>query len=359
MKHRSLSAKPDYDASAARYEAFWARDGSERPPVCVTFPKEGYKAPALDQPVYSSQKQRWTDVKTRAAQDAAYVMSREYFADSLPVAWPNLGPEVLTAFCGCGYGFTADTAWSVPCVKSASDPAPRVDFDNYYFKLLEEYTDELLKYGRGNFIVGLSDFHPGGDHLAALLDPENLAVALIEEPEGVLAMMEAATSDYFRVYRHFADRLIAEDMPLTSWTPLISDGYYYIPSCDFSCMVSNEMFRRFFLPAISAECKFMRHTIYHLDGPNALRHLDSLLEIEELDALQWVPGAGRNDLAESISIWKRAQSRGKGVQINCDVSQLGAIIDALSPRGVWFSSIGGITGREHAEKVLNEIENWK
>jgi hypothetical protein len=359
MKHRDLSAKPDYDASAARYEAFFARDGSERPPVCIRFPKDGYVWPELPRPQYSSHKQRWCDVKTRAAHDAAYVMSVEYYADSMPIVWPNLGPEIFTAFCGCGYGFTESTTWSVPCVKSPTDPTPRVDFDNHYFKLLEEYTDELLKYGRGNFIVGLSDFHPGGDHVAALLDPENLAVALIEEPDAVLAMMDAANEDYIKVYRHFADKLIAAGMPLTSWLPLISDGYYYIPSCDFSCMVSNDMFKKFFLPAIEMECNFMEHTIYHLDGPNALRHLDTLLAIDSLDALQWVPGAGRDNFAESLAIWKRAQDAGKGVQVDAHVSQLGEIMSALSPKGVWFSSIGGIQSREHADKVIAEIEKWR
>ena len=31
--------------------------------------------------------------------------------------------------------------------------------------------------------------------------------------------------------------------------------------------------------------------IFPLDGPGAVRHVDALLEGEELDAIQWVPGA--------------------------------------------------------------------
>jgi hypothetical protein len=41
----------------------------------------------------------------------------------------------------------------------------------------------LFKAGEGHFIVGLTDFHSGGDHLAALRDPANLAIDLIENPE--------------------------------------------------------------------------------------------------------------------------------------------------------------------------------
>lgn len=362
MKHRTLSLKPDYDESAARYESFWARDGSERPPVCITFPREGYVWPKIDTPAYATQKERWTDVGTRAMQSAAYAESLEYYADAMPVVWPNLGPEVFSAWCGCGYDFTADTGWSVPCIDfetGEGEEKTRLDTNNAYFRLTEEYTDRLLEYGRGKFIVGLTDIHPGGDHAAALLGPDNLAMALIENPELVKRLVRAGTDDYFSAYRHFADRLIAEDMPLTSWTPLISDEYYYIPSCDFSCMVSGDMFREFFLPAIEEECSFMKHTIYHLDGPNALRHLDDILAIDALDAVQWVPIAGKEDLDQTLAIYRRVQAAGKGVQLNCSVNDLDKVFSSLRPEGMWFSYLGGIENKAHADAVLARIERWK
>ena len=45
-------------------------------------------------------------------------------------------------------------------------------------------------------------------------------------------------------------------VPTTSWLQLIADGKYYIPSCDFSCMISTEMFEEFFLEGIIEECRF-------------------------------------------------------------------------------------------------------
>ena len=52
-------------------------------------------------------------------------------------------------------------------------------------------------------------------------------------------------------------------------------------------MVSKETFDDLFLPGIRQECRHAEASLYHLDGPNALTHLDSLLEIPELDAIQW------------------------------------------------------------------------
>jgi hypothetical protein len=37
--------------------------------------------------------------------------------------------------------------------------------------------------------------------------------------------------------------------------------------------------------------RHVERTIYHLDGPGALRHLDRLLAIPELDCAQWIQGA--------------------------------------------------------------------
>ncbi len=31
----------------------------------------------------------------------------------------------------------------------------------------------------------------------------------------------------------------------------------------------------------------MKYSPFHLDGPGALKHLDALLELDELDAVQW------------------------------------------------------------------------
>ncbi|GAG07493.1 unnamed protein product, partial [marine sediment metagenome] len=55
--------------------------------------------------------------------------------------------------------------------------------------------------------------------------------------------------------------------------------------------------------------------IYHLDGPDALMHLDDLLSISTLTGIQWVPGAGK-DLTCSdtwMPVYKKIQAAGKNV----------------------------------------------
>jgi len=148
-------------------------------------------------------------------------------------------------------------------------------------------------------------------------------------------------------------------MPITTWTPLIADKRYYVPSNDFSIMISNEMYEEFFLGGIIEECKFYDKSIYHVDGPGALRHLDSILSIKELDAVQFVPGAGNEGFEKWIPIYQKIQSAGKAIQIlDFKLSDLGLLFENLKPEGVWLSGISGIKSRDEADYALKRIKNW-
>ncbi len=63
-------------------------------------------------------------------------------------------------------------------------------------------------------------------------------------------------------------------------------GRVHITSNDFSCMVSPAMMREFFLEITVEECRLADRNVYHLDGRNAIKHLDMLLKIPELHAIQ-------------------------------------------------------------------------
>lgn len=352
-----FSCKPDYEMSAARYAAFFEREIIDRPPVVIRFPKPGVEWPKRKN--LTDNRALWLDIDDRVRVDAAAVEATDYLYDALPVVWPNLGPDILAAFYGCELSYGESTTWSSPVIKDFRDPLPRIDMTCPLFRTLCEYTDKLIEAGRGKFIVGLSDFHPGGDLLAALRGPMNLATDLIEEPDAVKELLRRLMPEYYAMYGVFYQKLRAAGMPITSWMPLINEGTYYIPSNDFSCMVSNEMYEEFFLPEIARECAFYEKSIYHLDGPGALRHLDSILSIPELDAVQWVCGAGSEGFDRWADVYRRIQKAGKSMELNCRADELDHVFEVLKPEGVWFSSISGISNREEAETIVKKIEKWK
>lgn len=351
--------KPDYAEAKERYDAFWEHEIIDRAPVCIYLPEDN--PIPVPEKKYESDRERWLDIDFRVEQMRLQMENTIYYADALPIAWPNMGPEIFSAWCGCGYNFGDITTWTDPCILDWEKDTGKAVFDqeNPLFRATVDFTQKLLDVGKGNFIVGLTDFHPGGDHLAALRDPEVLAVDMIENVEWVKHKLENSYKEYYRVYDIFYDMLRAEGMPITSWTPLIWEGKFYIPSNDFSCMISTEMFESMFVPGIIDECEFYERSIYHLDGPGALRHLDTLLNIENLDAIQWVPGAGNDGYEKWIGVYQKIQKSGKGIQLGCTIEELPRVFETLRPEGVWFASISGIDSRETADKILDRIEKWK
>jgi hypothetical protein len=123
-------------------------------------------------------------------------------------------------------------------------------------------------------------------------------------------------------------------------------------------MVSKQMFDDVFLPGIVNECRFLDRALYHLDGPGALRHLDSLLAIPELEAIQWVFGAGNEGFGRWVSVYRKIQAAGKGIQVNCDFWEIPEIVEALDPHGVYLS-VQNVPSREAALDMLKRLERWQ
>jgi hypothetical protein len=356
----SYALKPDYETVYKRFDAFWNRDIFDRALVNIMLPKDNPKpVPERNYPNYES---RWLDVDFRAEQGAVELENFHYLGEALPIAWPNLGPEIFSAWSGCPYRFGETTTWSEPCITDwEEDGASAVlDMDHPLLKLTVKFTRNLLDLGKDRFIVGFTDFHPGGDHLAALRDPEVLAMDLVDHPEAVKDKLSESYRDFFRAFDFFYKILHAADMPSTTWTPYVHDGKAYVPSNDFSCMVSPGMFREFFLPGIIEECRYYDRSIYHLDGPGALKHLDPLLDIPELDAVQWVPGAGNEGFTKWIPVYKKIREAGKSIQITrIDLNELPILFENFSPEGIWITTVQGIDSRETADAVLKRIEAWQ
>ena len=59
--------------------------------------------------------------------------------------------------------------------------------------------------------------------------------------------------------------------------------------CDTSAMFHPAMFAKFVVPALAEQCEWLDHAMFHLDGHQCIKHLDLLLGIDGLDAIEWTP----------------------------------------------------------------------
>jgi hypothetical protein len=339
-------------------DAFWEREIIDRPVVCIVAPKTDPRYPWPAPKPHATHRDRWLDVEYVADCALAGAMNCEYLGDALPQAWPNLGPEVFNAFLGMDLEFGESTSWSRPNLHDWSGiDAIAFDPANAYWRAINTITDALLARGRGKFYTGLTDFHPGGDCAAAFRDPQQLNIDLIESPDEVKRLVRKVTDLYLRVFDLSWERLRAAGQATASWPGIVSTRKWYVPSNDFSCMISPQMFDEFFLPGIAEECRALEASIYHLDGPNALGHLDSLLGIKELNAIQWVYGAGHGRASDWLPVYKRCQAAGKGLQLNLEANEFDLFMRELRPEGLYISTWVG--SREEGEALLRKVDGWR
>ncbi len=354
--------KPDFDEVFGRFEAWWRAEIIDRPLFSLRLPVPPEKRIKIPTKTFEKPRDRWLDTEYIVATAEARLANDIFFADSLPIAFPNLGPEIFSACYGCELEFGDSTSWSKPILKDLSeDSLSGLTFRMHGFpcKKLVEITEALLVAGKGRFIVGYTDMHPGGDAIAAFRDPQELLLDTIDNPEAVKKLVGRITSDFFRFYDFFYELLTAAGMPCTSWLPAVGKGRYHIPSNDFSCMISDTMFEELFIPGIIRECRYMDRCIYHLDGPQALRYLDRLLEIPEIQAIQWVPGAGCGDWRESIPVYQRMQNKHKAFYIQAiPAADLDELFTLLAPEGAWISQVSGISTIDEANAVMKKISRW-
>jgi hypothetical protein len=265
---------------------------------------------------------------------------------------------VFSAFYGCPLRFGENTSWSEPIL---FDWAPvqtlKFDWQHPFLLKLLEMTDALLEIGKDKFIVGMPDWHQGGDAIAAFRDPQNLALDMLEHPAAVKSLLSQLETDYYRLYDLFYAKLRGSGQPISTWLPLVCDDKFYIPSNDFSLMISKAMFDDIFLPGIVNDCRFLRRSIYHLDGPGALHHLDSILAIAELDALQYVPGSGNEEFNRWIPVYRHAQNAQKAIQVFCHFLEIDQVVDALDPHGV-FLCVEGVPTEDAGRLVIKRLERW-
>lgn len=348
---------PDWEQRLARQDAFWDCQVLDRPVVQITVPRDPVPcvSPSSHHP---SLRDRWFDATFQAEFAAASVSNTEYLGDALPSAWPNLGPEVLAACFGCELEFGEDTSWSVPCLHDWSD-AHHFAFseENRYWHKIEELTDALLDAGKGRFYTGLSDWQANSELLASLRDPQQLNLDMVDALPEVKRLLPEYNARWTWVVNRSIDRLKSEGQAITSWPGIASTRRWYVAQSDFSCMVSSAMFDDVFLPGVVEQIRSTDCCIYHLDGPGAIRHLDSLLAIPELNAIQWVPGAGKGRTTDWLDLYRRIQAAGKGVQIWVDMDEIDTVTEALRPEGVWLC-VNKVRDRDAGCAILKRIAKW-
>lgn len=352
-----LETKPDYAEAMARIEAWYQQQVIDRPPVRFSRHNALYDAAdAASQARYPSLRDWWFDVEAQIERFHRGMEGKHYHGETFPVFWPNLGPNVLAACYGSELAFGEVTSWAEPILHDYAQK-PVLDMQSPYLKNLEAQTRLALECAPGRYLVGYTDMHPGMDWLAALRGTQELLYDLYDEPEAALALLDDVTTGFLSFYDHFDQMLKAAGQPSVTWMEIPAEGRLHIPSSDFSTMLSADHYLQFVHPALERECSAMTHNIFHVDGKGVARHLDTILQLPNLQAIQWVQGmADDMPILQWVPLIKRVQAAGKSVVVDLQLDELDPFMERVDPEGILIC-IGTESEAQELE-IINRLLHW-
>ena len=266
-----------------------------------------------------------------------YNLSRDrYLGDGFPAVWPNFGPGVLAAFLGGQVVNNPHTTWFAPEGEPELDEVT-FDFDpaNPWFARVRDVMRAIAGRTEGRAQVGMTDLGGNLDVLSTFRPSEKLLLDLYDDPEGVKRLTWREHEVWWRAFEELDPSVRATNPGYTAWTPIFSEAPFYMLQCDFCYMIGPDTFDEFVKPELAATCARLDHAFYHLDGPGQLAHLDSLLTIDELDGVQWVPGDGSPGCAEWPEVYRKIRDAGKLIQVLGGPRAFEAVAEQLgSARGL-------------------------
>ncbi len=332
--------KLDWDKTKEKFRNYWDHKNTGRPLMCVIArrpeveqfsdgtPVEGGYLDQICQGKYYNMPEelKWKDMEDKY-QNAQRIVDRyRYFCEThafLGESFPNLnidfGPGSLAAYLGSDIGFKEDTVWFKKCLDSW-DGVPKLQFDpeNKWFKKHLQLAKDCRELAGKDFYVDMPDLMENIDVLASLRGAQDVLMDLLDEPEKVGERIKEVTDCYYDYYNRFYNVIKDEEggnayTVFQIWGP----GRTVKLQCDFSAMMAPDDFRTYIQPSLKAQSEKADHVLYHLDGPAAIKHMDALMEIDGIDALQWTSGDAGPDgtLPDWDVIYDKAIAAGKSIWV--------------------------------------------
>jgi hypothetical protein len=175
-------------------------------------------------------------------------------------------------------------------------------------------------------------------------------------PERVLEAELYLMDMWIDVYDTLYERVHEAAEGSATWFGLWAPGKTYTAHCDFSYMISPEMFQRLFLPAIEKQTHYLDYVSYHVDGIGAFGHVPALLELPDLQVIQILPGAGKPSPLHYLDTLRLVQAGGKTLHITIPPEEVETALELLSARRLFI--VTHCETEEQARYLLKMAETW-
>jgi len=351
-----LEFKPDWPDCRRRIDAWWEGELLDRVPIMIQAPLEQDESPTPPEDMEAY----WTDPAQVIPREERRLAATYWAGEAAPVMYPiSTGlVTIQAAYFGAPVHFLdTRTAWVEPIIEKWEEAPPlEFDPDNAWWRKSVALLRAGAERAPGRYLLGLPDLNGPGEILARLRGTERLGLDVLDNPERIKDAVHKITIAWLRHYEACVGLMHQRIPGSITWMGIWSLTPAVDLQCDFSCMISPEAFDELFLPDIRWQTELVGRTIYHLDGPGAVRHLDSLLALPELTGVQWIPGAGAPPMLEWTDVCRHVLEAGKLLYITCEADEVEPLLRELPHPGLLLET--RCAGRPQADRLLDNVARW-
>ena len=371
-----MEYKGDIDEAKERMNAWWDHEIIDRPVLSYYYPKRRGKLGVFLDTVGED----WTLAKNYEDIDDALDgyekrAGETYFGgESFPFYFPNYGPGIMAAVFGVKPQFKTGTVWFSRPTKPEDIiehlESIKLNQNNEWYSRLLRITETAAKRAGKNYLISMTDIGGVLDILSSFLGPTNIILTMKRKPEVIDTSRSIILEKLLRVYDDLQKIIEQYCDGCTCWLGVWGKKRWYALQSDFCAMLNPKWFKEFVLPDLVEQANHMDYAIYHLDGPNALPHLDYLLKEPSITGIQWVPGAGNASMGSNdwIPLYKKIQEAGKNLVIDSAPENVSHLYKNLDPKGLYVRTFyrseyitnqylpNFIGGREG--EFIHEATNW-
>jgi len=351
--------KEDWEKVRERMCAFWRGEIVDRVVFQVTGARENVPQTSRWHPFFLAQ--HYDEPELILSEWESYCRQTFFGGEFIPNLWVNLGPGVPAAFLGALLRVNDDTVWfEAPGDISLEELAAcRLDLENKWWRVTRDITRLAAENAPGKYFAGMTDLNSVFDIICHLRGTQRVLYDMMDNPDAVKAATEAVNRVWIESFERLNALITPHQDGASNWMSIWFEGCGGDTQCDFSAMLSPDMFAEFVVPHLQQECVRLGHSIFHLDGPGQIPHLDLLLDIPELDGIQWVPGAGNPSVGSPkwYPMYRKIQEKGKLLVLqNMERQDVENTLASISSRGL-LVEVKADSDSE-ARDWLKKAEKW-
>lgn len=347
----------DWGNVKKRWEAWWDCDIYDRVLLQVYAPK---KTKVIDDTDIlkddNDPDKKWADMHHIIKREKIKIENTYYGGEALPFINPNWSVG-NTCFYGCKPHFAAGTVWVDP-LPLEQDGLPRIKFDkeSYWWKWIQDFTEEAARQSCGKYYLIPEFGNSAADTLAMIRDSQVFMFDMIDNPEWVKSSQNIITEDLNMITDKLWEKMSENDVEgYLNWNSCWSPRKTLVFDADVSSMVSPSQYKELMLPLIVEKMSTVEYRQYHVDGEAlAKAHLDTLLGLPELQALQWMPGDGRFEIMQWLPLIKKVQEKKKSLQVYATPEEIIPLLKEVRPEGLCIST--NCSSEDQARKLVETVE---